>query len=229
MTPKDAVKRPTLTSSVLAVSAALVVVAVLAPSDALAGLGVEFVGLAVVVAGTALTRRGHRVAGSVVAAVGVATALGGVAAAAATTNGFDELLVALPGACGVAVLGVALAPVRGGGSRTAVKLGTGLVYVSVLAAGLFRLAPLQTLLVATVGTVVAWDAGDRAIVLGKQVGRVARTRRLEAVRSGTGLLVGALAVVVAPVVVGAGTSGLPLSALAALLVAVLLLTAALHG
>ena len=149
--------------------------------------------------------------------------------AVAQTSGLDGLLVSIPGVLGIAAVTLGLAPLRSEGSRALVKLGAGLVFIAVLGAGLFRLVAPGTLLIATAGVVVVWDAGDRAISLGEQLGRVARTRRLEAVRAGGTLLVGGVAVVLAPVVGGLGSPGLPLAALAALLVAVLLLTAALHG
>lgn len=230
MTAVEAVNRPTVVSGGVSVLAATVVVGLVVPTGAhRATLGFELVSLAVLVGGLVLWRRGHRPVGIAGLGVGTVAWLGVLGVAISQTSGLDEMIVTVPGVVGIAAVTLGIAPVRGNGSRMLVKLGAGAVFVSVLGAGLFRLVAPQTLLVATAGAVVVWDAGDRAISLGEQLGRVARTRRLEAVRISGTLLVGAVAVVLAPVVEGFGSPGLPLSALAALLVAVLLLTAALHG
>lgn len=230
MTAVEAVNRPTVVSGGLAVLAVAVVVALVVPTgSARATVLGELVVLSVLVGGLVLWRRGHRAVGIAGFGAGVVAWFGVFGVAVAQTNGLDELVVTAPAVVGIAAVTLGLAPVRGSGSRTLVKLGAGSVFLAVLGAGLFRLVAPRTLLVATVGTIVVWDVGDRAINLGEQVGRVGRTRRLEAVRAGGTLLVGGLAVAIAPVVEGFGSSGLPLSALAALLVAVLLLTAALHG
>lgn len=230
MTAVEAVNRPTAVSGGVSVLAATVVVGLVVPTGShRVTLGLELGSLAVLVGGLVLCRRGHRSVGIAGLGVGTVAWLGVLGVAISQTSGLDEMIVTVPGVVGIAAVTLGIAPVRGDGSRTLVKLGAGAVFVSVLGAGLFRLVAPRTLLIATAGTVVVWDAGDRAISLGEQLGRVARTRRLEAVRAGGTLLVGAVAVVLAPVVEGFGSSGLPLSALAALLVAVLLLTAALHG
>lgn len=230
MTVAEAVKRPAVASGVVAVLAAAAVVALLAPTGSLRGtLALELAALAVLAGGFTLRHRGHRAVGLAGVLVGAVATLAVSGLALARTNGLDEALVTLPGVLGVAAVVLGVAPARGSGSRTLVKLGTAGAFLSVLGAGLFNVVPTRTLLVATAGTVVAWDAGDRAISLGEQLGRLAQTRRLEAVRTGSTLLVGAVAVALAPIVEGFGSPGLPLAALVALLVSVLLLTAALHG
>jgi hypothetical protein len=230
MSVVDAVKRPTAVSSAGSILAAAVVVGLLLPArTARVALAVELVGIAVFAGGVSLSRRSYRLSGVVVAVLGSVTALGAAAFALSLIRGLAGLIVTVPGVVGVPLLALALVPVYGSGSRTLVKAGTGAVFVAVLAAGLFRYVSLQTLLVAGVGTIVAWDLAERAINVGEQLGRVAETRRLEAVHGVGSGLVGSVAVGSGVVVAGVGSSGLPLSALAALLVAVLLLTAALHG
>lgn len=226
----DPAKRPTATSSVVSVLVAALAVGLVVPTTRpWPLLALELLGVGAVAGGFSLFRRGYTISGGCVTLLGCAGALGAVAFALSTAQGFAGLIVTIPGVVGVFVLGLALVPVRGSGSRTLVKVGTGAAFVAVLAAGLFRLAPLRTLLVAGTGTVVAWDAGERAINVGEQLGRVAATRRTEAVHAVGSLLVGGVAVGTGSVVAGVGSPGLPLAALAALLVSVLLLTAALHG
>lgn len=226
----DAAERPTTTSGVVSVVAAAVAVGLLVPAGGTRlAVAAEVLSLAVVAVGATLVRRGYRLAGAVVAVVGGGVALGAVAGAVATAGALAATIVTLPGVVGVLALALAVVPIRGTGSRWLGKVGAGLVFVTVLAAGLFQLATLRTLLVAAAGTVVAWDANERATNVGEQLGRLAETRRLEAVHAAGSLAVGVVAVGVGTVAAGLGSPGLPLSALAGLLVAVLLLTAALHG
>ncbi len=117
---------------------------------------------------------------------------------------------------------------RGTGSRALVKADTGLVFVAVLASGIFNAVSLGALLLAGVATVVAWDASEHAINVGEHLGRGGDTRETEVVHVvGTGL-VGLLAVKAAKFSGGVGPSGLSLGSLVLLLVAVVLLAVALH-
>ncbi|MFB6165573.1 MAG: hypothetical protein ABEJ31_10480 [Haloarculaceae archaeon] len=222
-------KRPSPLAAGVAVLVAAAVVAALAPpGDGHVGLGVELLGVAVLAGGYALVRRGWRATGALVVLVGLVVALGGLAVVAGR-GGPSRTLELLPGAVGMAVLALGLIPYRGNGSRGALKVGAGLLFVGVLAAGLFRDVTLRTLLLSGVGTVVAWDAGDHAIGVGEQLGRRATTRRSEAVHVGGSLLVGAVAVTAGEFVADLGSPAGSLTSLSLLLVAVVCLTAALHG
>lgn len=127
----------------------------------------------------------------------------------------------------VAVAGLAL--VVGGllsGTRRWVTFGAAMLLGSVLYAGVVGAAPI--LLLAGVGAVVfAWDVGGFGIDLGAQLGREARTGRLEAVHA-----LGSAAVAVASAGIGgalylAASGGQPMAALLLLLLAGTLLVATL--
>jgi hypothetical protein len=133
-----------------------------------------------------------------------------------------------PGAVGLAVLaGGLLLPATG--SRRLVKAGTGLLFLSVLTAGVVRQPPLATLLGSGVLTVLAWDAGENAIGLGDHLGRRASTYRAEAVHLGGTALVGVITVAGGWLVTDLGSPGLPLGAFLGLVTALVLLAGALHG
>lgn len=221
-------KRPSVPAAGAAVVTAAAVVASLVPPDGHPALAVELVGIAVFAGGYAIVRRDWRTTGVLVAAVGLVVWIGGLALLAGL-GGLRLQIESLPGAVGLGVVALGLIPYRGTGSRGAVKAGAGLLYASVLAVGLFADATLGTLLLAGVGTVVAWDAGEHAIGVGEGIGRRATTRRLDAAHVGGSLVVGAGAVVAGRVVADLGSPSGSLTSLAILLVAVVLLTAALHG
>lgn len=103
--------------------------------------------------------------------------------------------VALAPAGGVAILALfAIAPLVAGVRRTGplqAHLGGGVLVVAVLVAG-YGSAPRGLVLVATVASVVAWDAATTAITLDRQVTPMAETARAEIVHSGATLAVGAV-------------------------------------
>ncbi|QLG60377.1 DUF7519 family protein [Halorarum salinum] len=230
MTVVEPVKRPTVPSGTASVLVAGVTVWLLAPNGTarLALVG-QLATLGVLAGGFALFRRDHRPLGVVAAFVGLVAWVGALAVAATATADLGEALVSLPGMAGLLALALALAPLRGSGSRGLLKLGAAGVTLSVLAAGLFGSVPLRTLLVCGAATFLAWDLGENAVNVGEQLGRRATTRRLEAAHGAGSLLVGGVAVGAGTVVSDVGSSGLPLPALALLLASVLLLAGALHG
>lgn len=123
---------------------------------------------------------------------------------------------------GTVVLALGLIWGRGG----AITLGaTGLV-AGVLGAGIAGAPPAITLLGAVAG-VVAWDAGWTAVILGRQLGRHAPGRGLEARRLAVTGGVGVVSAGLGYAVYLPATAGQPVMAVAALVVAVVLLTAAL--
>lgn len=93
--------------------------------------------------------------------------------------------------------------------------------------GGIRGAPVWALLVGVSGAVVAWDAGDTALVLGRQLGTQARTRRVELVHLAGTLLTASLAAGVGYGVYRVATGGQPVAALLLLLLAGALLVRAL--
>jgi hypothetical protein len=132
-----------------------------------------------------------------------------------------------PAALGVGALGLlVLAAGLVRGRDAAVTLGgAGLVVAGVVAG--VRGAPPAPVLVAVTASVVAWDAGGTATSVGRQLGRAAETRRLEAVRAGASLAVGAGTAGVGYAVFRTATGGQPAAALLFALLAATLLVVAL--
>ena len=223
---RTATRRPTRVASALAVGVALLAMWKLGASSL--ALVLELVGIAAFAGGFGLWRREWLISGALVGFAGIAGVVGSLAVAfsgIARLSGFIRLI---PGLLGVFVLALALVPVRGSGSRTLVKVGTALVFVGVLASGIFNAVTLGTLLVAGAATVVAWDAGEHAINVGEHLGRGRDTRETELVHVvGTGV-VAFVAVEAAKFSAGVGPSSLSLASLALLLVAIVLLAVALH-
>lgn len=133
-----------------------------------------------------------------------------------------EVSGALAGVAGLVVLGLGLVVA----SRRAVTAGCGLLFVGILHAGAAGAGP-EPLLVGTVGAVVAWDVGDNAIGLGRQLGRAADTRNAELVHAAASLAVGGATAGVGYGVYLAAAAGQPLTALVFLLLGAVVLVSAL--
>lgn len=132
-----------------------------------------------------------------------------------------------PGALGVGALGVlmlAAGLVRG--RDAAVTLGAAGLVAGAVVAGV-RGAPAAPVLVAVTASVVAWDAGGTATSVGRQLGRAADTRRVEAVHAGASIAVGAVTAAVGYAVFQTATGGQPAAALVFALLAAALLVVAL--
>ncbi|NHN58446.1 MULTISPECIES: hypothetical protein [Halorussus] len=193
-----------------------------------AAVGLVLVGLVAMAVGDELRARDRRAQSVAALAAGGAVGLLGVAGGAALAGTFPATLRALPGLLGVLLFGAGAAPARGEGSRALVKLGAGFVLVGVLVAGVFDAVPAGTLVAGATAAVVGWDLGENAVNVGEQLGRAASTWRTETVHAAGATLVGIAAVLLGDLVGGIGSSGLSLPALALLLVAVVLLSIALH-
>ncbi|WP_164471599.1 DUF7519 family protein [Halosimplex salinum] len=189
---------------------------------------VEALGLALLAVGATVRRDRSRPAGDALVAVALAVVLGALAFLWIDTRDLLVAARAVPGMVGVLVLALGVIPARGRGSRRLVKVGSGLVLLSVFATAVVLKPPLQTLLVGTVATVLAWDFGENAIGLGAQLGRRAETYRVELAHGFASAAVGAGAVVAGKTVAGVGTPGFPLGVFALLLTGLLLLAGALH-
>lgn len=147
--------------------------------------------------------------------LGVATTIiAGLVAVAATTVSPPAALLAL---VGLLVLAVG---VRRGSNR-AHKFGTAGLFAGVLLAGAAGASPAASL-VAFGGAVVAWDAGENAISLGRQLGARAPTRRATVVHVAATGIVASVVGVLALVVYDLSRTGQPTTAVALLLVAALL-------
>lgn len=147
----------------------------------------------------------------------VGAALAALTAATASTTG---LLVGLAGVALVAV-GVGV-----GGTRT-LGLGAVFAFVAALWGGVDG-AGAPVVLVGVLGALLAWDLGEQAIDVGRQVGRSAPTRRGELGHAAASVAVGATAALAALGVYRVATGGLTTSTLAILGLAALLLIGALR-
>ncbi|SFR91718.1 hypothetical protein SAMN05216559_0959 [Halomicrobium zhouii] len=147
--------------------------------------------------------------------LGVATTIvAGLVAVAATTVSPPAALLAL---AGLLVLAVGVHR----GSNQAHKLGTAGLFAGVLLAGAAGASPAASL-VAFGGAVLAWDAGENAISLGRQLGAHAPTRRATVVHVAATGAVASVVGVLALVVYDLSRAGQPTTAVALLLVAALL-------
>ncbi|AEH35386.1 DUF7519 family protein [Halopiger xanaduensis] len=159
-----------------------------------------------------ITRKPTRVA-SVAAAL---AALVAVFAGAAAPAGLAF------GAVGALALAAALVL----GHRTAADVGAVALFFGVVAGGL-EATPVAATIVGTIATVLAWDFAHTAIDVGEQLGREARTIRLEAVAIVSSLLVGLVTGTIGYAVYVAGAGSQPVAAVVLLLVAGLLVTVGL--
>lgn len=145
----------------------------------------------------------------------------------------------IAGAVAIAVVSSATATVVGGlgllllivgvirGWRRAVTIGSFVVFLGILYAGL-QDAPPEELLLAAASTVIAWDVGEQSINVGEQLGRAASTARGEVVHAASSTVVGVITVGFGYLVFRLATGGQPLTALVILLSAVIALVAAVR-
>ena len=218
---------PAQLSSLVSIAAALGVLGILnSVAESLVPLAVLTLGLASVGIGGFARRRDYPLVGGVCVLVGAAfvpAALGLLL----TTGSERALVMFLPGMLGAFVLSLGVFPIRGSGSRSAVKIGTAGVFFSVLLAGIYE-ASLFVILLTGIGTILAWDAGDHAISLGTQMGVEAATLPVEVTHIAGSAVVGILAVIVAYGISSFHVAEVSLGQLIVLLVALLFLTLALH-
>lgn len=199
--------RPTDLASGLSILAAVGALLVVydAPGQQRA-VGVVLLGLVVLAVGRRQWAEGGLLAGGVAVLGAVIVALGFDHALAVPLSTL-ELAELGPGLFGIAVLGVALWPLRRSWTVTLATAGAGLVLAAVVVTGISHTAGRTALLVATAGTVVAWDAARQAIVLGEQVGRQAGSWFVELSHVGATVLAGGVAVATADAVWRLGITG----------------------
>jgi hypothetical protein len=151
-----------------------------------------------------------------------------LAAGAAGVATVALVLAGIPTGAGIAAVGGAVLLAGGlAGRRGVLDWGALVMFGGVLLAGVGGGFP-GPLLVALVGTVVAWDAAEHAISVGEQLGRDARTRRVVVVHVAESSLVGAGGAAVGYGVYRLAGGGQPASALVALLLGAVVITWALR-
>ncbi|WP_327053264.1 DUF7519 family protein [Halomicrococcus gelatinilyticus] len=223
-------RTPTLAGAGVALGAALGAVAALvdAPRQ-LVPFAAVGVGLLVVGAGVALQANDRRIAGRVAALVGFGVGLAGLGLAASVPGGLFAQVVLATGLLGAYALSLGLYPVRRAWSRPLAVVGTALLVGAAALDSVLHGIPVPRLLASVTAALVAWDAAERAITLGEQVGRRARTATVELLRGGATATVGALACVVSLAAFGATPAVLPTATLALLLAVALLATTSLFA
>lgn len=138
---------------------------------------------------------------------------------AVVLGGLTTLLAVLLGVLGLGLLGASVFSLD---SRRGVSLGTFGIFTGVVLGGVYGAAP-ELLLPAMVATMVAWDAGQTSIVVGRQLGRGDFTRRLELVHVGTTVLVGSLVAGAAYAIFAFSVEGVPVAGVILLLLAAIFL------
>ncbi|MFT4891930.1 MAG: hypothetical protein ACI9YT_002867 [Halobacteriales archaeon] len=150
-----------------------------------------------------------------------------IAVVAATTASVFALFGG-PSAFGVTMIGFAIFGFGLlGARRHLLDLGA-LGLFGGVAFGALQGAPVLSVLLGTVGTVVAWDAGETALSMGRQMGRETSTSRAETVRALVGTAVGLVAIGLGYAIFRAASGGQPTSALILMLLAVVLLVSGLR-
>ncbi|MFB6197890.1 MAG: hypothetical protein ABEI52_06435 [Halobacteriaceae archaeon] len=146
----------------------------------------------------------------------------------AGTVAFGITVVGYAGGLGIAAVGMTL---LGMGLLTANRrsLGAGAVilFLGVVLAATRMTSPVLPLL-GTVAAVVAWDAGDNGITIGRQLGASSPTARAEAVHVGATAAIGLVASGVTYAIYQLASENQPLPALVLLLFAVIVLTSTLR-
>lgn len=218
------VRRPAVASSVIALAAGSVAVALVVDTTLQRGiLRLAVGGVLAFGIGGRLVRHGEtalRALGALVALGGGLVVLVAMEQAATQPPQIIHRIELLPGIVGLWTLSAALAPVRFLWSRALTDVGTGFVFLGVLVTGVTQGVGTTALLFATLATILAWDAAENAVSVGGQIGvlRGARTVRAELTHSGVTASVGVGAIVVVLGVARLGVDGLPFGALVALIV-----------
>ena len=184
-------------------------------------------GLAVFGASTSIRRRGHRLLGSPGRLIGLCMMIAPVWLYVRAGVPEFVLLIAGLGVISVAVLSIGLLPVNGPGSRLLVKTGTGGLFAAVLVAAIGDVPDLS-ILIAGVGTILTWDAGEHAINVGEQLGTEAGTAPIELTHVTASAGVGAGALVLVFALGRLAPGDLSLVQFVGIIGAVVLLTLALH-
>lgn len=131
---------------------------------------------------------------------------------------------------GLVVIGIATIT----GWRGGVDLAGLLLTIAIIVAGLAAPPPSESILSAVIvlagaiATVLAWDVGTNAIDMGIQLGREGDTARAEVSHAVGSLTVGVVVVTASLAVFQMASGGQPVSALAVMLIAMLVLISALR-
>jgi len=146
-------------------------------------------------------------------------AAGGAILGAALTAPF--VLLALPfGIAGATIVAASAFLVQ---SRGWLTVGTGLVLVGTVVTGVYGAVPPALMLASVGATILGWDVGQHGIVIGEQLGRSPRSRRIQVVHAATSaIVIGGISAVAYLVYLFAG-DGRPAQAVALVVLGVIVL------
>jgi len=220
---------PTLTSGILALVAATGGAVFLSETQLLAyGMAGAGAGALVLVLGISLARSWRHIPGTLLALVGFAGYAGGAAFGALNASSQLHLAVVGPAFLGILFVALAVAPLRGSGSRRFTKIACWLVFIGVVLGAGMEYSEAYQALGATVAAALVWDLGENSISLGRQVGRSSWSLVNETTHAFGSVFVGAISAGAAYTVFDVSTGGRPLSTVVMMLVAIVLLVAFLH-
>ncbi|MFC5973841.1 hypothetical protein ACFPYI_21165 [Halomarina salina] len=228
------VYHPSRVSSAIAVLAAAASVAALAKvPEQYTAVGISLGGVLVLALGVAVYRWGYRFLGLPIALVGVAVSFAGFGVGVVQLGSYEAsftLRGELLGLLGVPFVALGVVPVHRRLARRLVSLGFVFLVLGVVFTGAVNgtgTDPIP-LLAGMVAAIVAWDAGEQAINVGRQLGRSARTWPAELSHSGGTAAFGGISVGAGLVLFDVDVTGLPLESLLLLLGAAVVLMIALY-
>lgn len=227
--PTTPTHKPTVPGSVLAVGTGIVAVALVIDTAAQwQALLVEVAGLLLVAGGYGAWNQQRRIAGLLSAIAGVLLIGVGIVFAVSIPTATVHRLELLPGMLGLIALLAGLLPIRSDWERELVSVGAALLFIGVATSGVVRESTLVSLLLAGIATVVAWDLGEQAVSMGRQLGRGARTYRAELTHAAGTVFAGVGALVATLGVNRLDVQGLSLTSLSVLLLAGFLLAVSIR-
>ncbi|MDY6764793.1 MAG: hypothetical protein SV377_03770 [Halobacteria archaeon] len=112
------------------------------------------------------------------------------------------------------------------GTRRFVTVGSFIILLGLIGGSVLS-SPTELLILGIASTVIAWDLGENAISIGKQLGREADTKRAEYTHAAGSILVGAASAGIGYAIYTVATGGQPIGALVFLLLAGIILSIAL--
>jgi hypothetical protein len=192
-------------------------------------LFVESIGIGLLALGRGLRTDEKETLGLALTAGGLVVVLVAFVLAVTEPTQMGVRLWLLVGTAAAFLVAVAVVPVVDRRSRQLLKVGSVLLFFSVLLGGLVALGPLSTLLVGAVAALLVWDLGENAVSIGEQLGRNAPTTRLELTHLAASLFVGSVAVVAGLLVSDVGAADLSFPSFVVLVVAVVLFGVALRN
>ena len=224
MGTSSVVNQPTYVGSALAVLAAACVTGVLASEPVQVPIaGVEAVGAFLLLGSGLVRRRGHRVLGGGLVFAGSGLICVALGLGLLSPSGLFERIAFFGGTVAMACVVLGVFPLRQSWAGSLVGVGTVLFSCSlVFSAWISNPGSLQLLF--GVGlTILVWDMGEHAIMLGNDVGRNAQTYSVTVAHFVGSLGIGLAAGTIALMVDSVRLPAIPIAALVFLLGAILLL------